>query len=315
MAGTKDGKARALAENNDTLAKAYNVSKSSAKDEVTGFFRALLKNRSATIGLVILLVFLLMAILGPVFVNPENLKSDFLNATKGPSLEHLLGTDHLGRDTLALIVYGAREVLLVAFIAAAITLTIATVIGMLAAMTRGILSAMIDVLINIIMTVPSLPVMMLLSTIIDASNPFVFAFVLSVWSWAGLAKAILAQILGLKNREYVEAARILGMPTRHIIIRELLPSISSYLTMNLIFTMRNAISASVTLMFLGMAQFSASHWGMMIQIALSKTGAIYGSSAFWYFLSPVLAITIFGVGCFFFSHGLDEVLNPRLRNR
>lgn len=315
MAGMNDSKVRALAENNEALAKAYNVSKSSARDEFMGFVRSLLKNRSATIGLIILLFFLLMAIFGPVFVDPENLKSDFLNATKGPSLEHLLGTDHLGRDTLMLIIYGAREVLLVAFITAVLTLTIATVVGMLAAMTRGFLSSLIDIIINIIMTVPSLPVMMLLSTIIEASNPFIFAFVLSIWSWAGLAKAIRAQILSMKNREYIEVARILGMPTRHIILRELLPGITSYLTMNLIFTMRNAISASVTLMFLGMAQYSASHWGMMIQIALSKTGAIYGSSAFWYFLSPVLAITIFGVGCFFFSHGLDEVLNPRLRNR
>ena len=95
----------------------------------------------------------------------------------------------------------------------------------------------------------------------------------------------------------------------------MLPSITSYLTMNLIFSMRGAISASVSLMFLGLAKFSASHWGMMLQIAISSTGALFGSAALIYFLTPVIGIAIFGMGCFFFASGLDEALNPRLRSQ
>lgn len=304
---------RALAADNEALARAYSVSRSSLRDGFAGFFRALLKNKSACVGAVILLIFLLMSLLGPILVSGDALRSDLSGKLMGPSPEHWLGTDHMGRDTLAMIVYGAREVFTVAAITAVMTLVIATVMGMLAALTKGIVNSLLNLLIDVIMTVPSLPVMMLLSMIIKASNYFAFAFVLSIWSWAGLAKAIRAQILSVMNRDYISAVEILGLPMRHIILNELLPGITSYLTMNLIFTMRNAISAAVSLMFLGMADFSATHWGMMVQIAVSKTAAIYGSDAIWYFLAPITAIAIFGMGCFFFSHGLDEVLNPRLR--
>ena len=297
----------------EALARAYHVSKSSSKDPFFGFFRALGKNKSACFGAVILLIFFLTAVFGPLLIDADDMRSDMANKLLGPSAEHILGTDHMGRDTLKMIIYGAREVLTVAATTAVMTLVIATVMGMLAAFTKGVVNWLLNILIDVIMTVPSLPVMMLLSMIVKANNYFTFAFVLSIWSWAGLAKAIRAQILSVMTRDYISAARILGLPTRHIIFNELLPGITSYLTMNMIFTMRNSISSAVSLMFLGMADFSATHWGMMIQIAVSKTAAIYGSSALWYFLSPIAAIAIFGMGCFFFSHGLDEVLNPRLR--
>lgn len=300
---------------NETLARVYHVSKSAARDGFIGFFRSLLRNKSAAFGAAVLLLFLLMAIFGRMLISPALMESDMANCLQGPSARHLLGTDHMGRDTLAMIVFGAREVFVVAIITAVLTLVIAAMMGILAGLAKGFLGGLLDTIINVIMTVPSLPVMMLLSMIVKANNYFVFAFVLSVWSWAGLAKAIRAQVLSVKVREYVEAAQILGLSSGHIIFRELLPGITSYLTMNLIFTMRNAIVAAVSLMFLGMADFSATHWGMMIQIAISKTAAIYGSAAIWYFLSPMLAIALFGMGCFFFAHGLDEVLNPRLRSR
>lgn len=300
---------------NPMLARAYHVSQSSARDEFTGFFRMLFKNKSATFGAAILLVFLLMAIFGPIFITDAMLESDMVNALKAPTWQHLLGTDHMGRDTLAMIVYGAREVFTVAAITAVMTLFLATLMGVLSGLSKGIVNDILNVIINVVMTVPSLPVMMLLSAVIKANNYFVFSFVLSIWSWAGLAKAIRAQILSIKTRDYIAAAQILGLPKRHIILHEFMPGIISYLTMNVIFTMRNAIIAAVSLMFLGMADFSATHWGMMIQIAVSKTGAIYGTDAVWYLLSPVMAVALFGMGCFFFAHGLDEVLNPRLRTR
>lgn len=306
---------RSATEDREALARAYHVSKSSSRDAFLGFFRALGKNKSACFGAVILLVFLLAAIMGPWLIHSEDMRSDMVNMLQGPSAAHWLGTDHMGRDTLKMMIFGAREVLSVALITAVMTLVVATVMGMLAAFTKGVVNGILNILIDVIMTVPSLPVMMLLSMVVKANNYFTFAFVLSIWSWAGLAKAIRAQILSVMTRDYISAAKILGMPTRHIIFSEMLPGITPYLTVNMISTMRNAIASAVSLMFLGMADFSATHWGMMIQIAVSKTAAIYGTSALWYFLSPVAAIAIFGMGCFFFSHGLDEVLNPRLRAR
>ncbi len=308
-------KAKELAKDNAALAKAYNVSKSTSRDTAISIFKSIVHNRRALIGMIILIVYVLLAVIGPMVANPKMLKSDIRNRLASPSWEHPLGTDNNGRDTLTQFIYGARNVLTVAFIAAVMTILIATTVGMLSGLIGGVVDSVLMFFTNIILTVPSMPIMMLLATVMSADNPIAFGFVLSIWSWAGLARAVRAQIMSVKNRDYVEAARILGMPTRHIVVGEMLPSITSYLTMNLIFSMRGAISASVGLMFLGLAKFSASHWGMMIQIAISSTGALYGSSALVYFLTPVLGIAIFGMGCFFFASGLDEALNPRLRTQ
>jgi len=306
---------KALQVDDAALAKAYNVSKSQLRDEVFGILSSLVRNRRAFIGMLILIIYVLMAIFGPIIADPKMMKSDIRNKLSGPTREHLLGTDNTGRDTLTQFVYGARQVLTVAFIAAVMTLLIACLFGMLAGFVGGWLDTFLMFITNIILTVPSLPIMMLLSTVIKVDNPLLFGVVLSVWSWAGLARSIRAQILSIKTRDYIEAAKILGMSRRHIITSEMLPGITSYLTMNLIFNMRGAIGASVSLMFLGLAKFQSSHWGMMLQIAISATGALFGSSALIYFVTPVVGIAIFGMGCFFFASGLDEALNPRLRTK
>jgi peptide/nickel transport system permease protein len=306
---------KALQADAAALAKAYNVSKSQVRDEIVGIFLSFVRNRRAFIGMLILLIYIFMAIFGPILADPRMMKSNIRNKLSGPTREHPLGTDNTGRDTLTQFVYGARQVLTVAFIAAVMTLLIASFIGMLAGFVGGLLDAILMFITNIILTVPSMPIMMLLSTVIKVDNPLLFGVVLSVWAWAGLARSIRAQILSIKTRDFIEASKILGMSKRHIILNEMLPGITSFLTMNLIFSMRAAISASVALMFLGLAKFQSSHWGMMLQIAISATGALFGSSALIYFLTPVVGIAIFGIGSFFFASGLDEALNPRLRTK
>lgn len=304
-----------LAKDNAALAKAYDVSKSTARDTIVSVFKSLVRNRRSLIGMIILIAYILLAILGPILADESMLKQNLRERLQGPSAKHWLGTDNNGRDTLTQFIYGARNVLVVAFIAAIMTIAIAIVVGMTAGLCGGVVDSILMFITNIILTVPSMPIMMLLSTVMEADNPFSFGFVLSIWSWAGLARSIRAQILSVKNRDYIEAARILGMSNRHIIVNEMMPSLTSYLTMNMIFSMRGAITASVSLMFLGLAKFSASHWGMMIQIALNSTGALFGSGALVYFLTPVVGIALFGMGCFFFASGLDEALNPRLRTQ
>lgn len=278
---------------------------------ITNFFSVIFKNRQATIGFVILLVFLLMATIGPFFVPP--MKTNYAERLKLPSFEHLLGTDYSGRDTLSQFVTGSRTVLLVAFLAALFSMTIAIVVGMVSGVVGGKVDSILMMVTNVVLTVPSFPIMMVLSMLIKISNPLLFGLVLSIWSWAGLARAIRSQILSLKNRDFVEASRILGLGLRHTIFAEILPNVTSYIAINFIIIMRGAITASVGLMVLGLVPFSASHWGMMLQLATSSTGALYGSSAIFYFFVPVSGIVLFQMGCLFFATGLDEALNPRLR--
>jgi peptide/nickel transport system permease protein len=273
-----------------------------------------MSNRRAFLGLLILLAFLLIAIAGPRLI-PLDTKPNYLIRLQSPSLAHPLGTDYAGRDTLAQFVHGAAGVILLSFATAVFTLMIAFVVGGAAGVAGGGLDAALMFLSDIILTVPSFPIMMVLSMVIKITDPISFAVLLSIWSWAGLARAIRAQILSFKRRDFIEAARILGMGLPHIVFKEMLPNMSSYVAYHFIMIMRSAVTASVGLMVLGLVPFSTTHWGMMLQLAMNSTAALYGSPAMYYFLTPVVGIMLFQMGCLFFASGMEEAFNPRLRTQ
>ena len=275
------------------------------------FFITIKRNKQALFGLVILAFFFLMATVGPMLI-AESSKTNYAIRLQGPSFRHWLGTDYAGRDTLSQFVHGSRNVLLVAFIAAVITILIGFIIGTIAGVAGGFVDEILMGITGIMLTVPSFPIMMVLSMVIEITNPLLFGLLLSLWSWAGLARSIRAQILSLKHREFVEASRVLGMGLFHIIFKEMLPNMVSYIMISFISIMKGAITASVGLMVLGLVPFSASHWGMMINLATTTTGAMYGSSALIYFLTPVCGIMLFQMGCLFFANGLDDAFNPKL---
>lgn len=278
------------------------------------FLAMILHNRTALLGLLILVMFLLMAILGPTVV-PLDLKPHYNLRLQQPSWEHWLGTDYSGKDTWMQFVNGASSVVLLSGATAVITMLIAFIVGGAAGATGGTLDAVLMFITDIILTVPSFPIMMVLSMVISISDPFSFALVLSIWSWAGLARAIRAQILSLKNREFIEVAHILGFGLPHILLKEMLPNMASYVAYHFVMIMRNAVTASVGLMVLGLVPFSSTHWGMMLNLAMTSTGALYGGTAIYYFLTPIIGIMLFQMGCLFFASGLEEAFNPRLRTQ
>lgn len=273
--------------------------------------RVIVKNKQAFVGMLILIFFFLMATLGPELV-PEAIKTNYSQRLQAPSIQHPFGTDYAGRDTFSQFVHGSRNVLLVAFITATLTILIAFLVGTVSGITGGITDEVLMGITGVMLTVPNFPIMMVLSMIIRIDNPFLFGVVLSLWSWAGLARSIRAQILSLKHRDFVEASRCLGMGLFHIIFKEMLPNMISYILISFISIMKGAITASVGLMVLGLVPFSSQHWGMMINLATTTTGAMYGSTALIYFLVPVIGIMLFQMGCLFFANGLDDALNPKL---
>jgi len=270
------------------------------------------RNKRAFIGLIILIIFALMATVGPEVV-PLDTTQRFEKRFQWPSLEHPLGTDHVGRDTFQQIVHGSRDVLLTAFLAAIFTTGVAILIGMLAGLQGGMVDAVLMLMTNVILTVPSFPVMMIIAVVFKVRDPVSLGLLLSIWTWGGLARAIRSQILSLKEREFIEAARALGLSTFHVVFRELLPNVMPYVAINFFTFMRWAITASVGLMFLGLIPFKATNWGMMLNFAAWQAGAIYVPKALFYFGSPMACIILFQLGAFFFASGLDEVVNPRLR--
>jgi peptide/nickel transport system permease protein len=275
-------------------------------------FLIIRRNRWAFSGLIILLFFLLMATVGP-YVVPLDMTPRTIKSFQLPSWKHPLGTDYAGRDVLALIVHGSRDVLSIALLAAIFTVNIAVVVGMFAGLHGGAVDSVLMFLANIVLTVPDLPVMMILAVIFKVRDPFSFAAILSFWAWGELARAVRSQVLSLKERQFIEAARALGLSSLHIVFRELLPNVMPFVAINFVTIMTEAITASVSLIFLGLAPFSVANWGMMLNLARWQTGAIYVPKAICYVLSPMVAIALLQLGGVFFSHGLDEILDPRLR--
>ena len=252
-----------------------------------------------------------MSYLGPLVV-PLQDTPDLANVYRTPSLAHPLGTDFQGRDVLNQIVYGGRDILNVAFLAAFLSTLIAVTFGSLAATLGGKTDTALLTLADIVLTVPHIIVLIVVAALFRPEGFLVLAVLLASLQWAGLLRQIRAQILSLKEREYIEAARSLDLGLFHIIFREMLPNMANYIAIHFIFAVTGAIYAQVGLIVLGLVPLSGSNWGIMLYFAQSQ-GALYFRDSFWYILSPILAISIFQLSLVALAAGLEDVFNPRLR--
>lgn len=275
--------------------------------------RILWRNPRAFAGMIILLIFALMATIGPEVV-PLDMEASYDERYAPVSLKHPLSTDYIGRDVLSMIIHGSRDVLVVAFIAAVFTVAIGVTIGLVSGLQGGTVDAGLMLLTTTVLTVPQFPVMLMLGALFTIRDPFTFGLVLSIWAWGRLARTIRSQVLSLKEREFIEAARTLGLSTGHIVFRELLPNVMPFVAINFMTTMRVAIVTSVGLMFLGLVPMSPTNWGMMLSLATGNSQAIYVPKAIVYVISPMAAIILFQLGAVLFAHGLDEIFDPRLQS-
>ncbi len=277
-----------------------------------GRWRLLLRTPGRVFGFAVIALFTLMAIIGP-YLYPRNLPIDPSAIYAGPSLAHPLGTDFEGTDVLALIVTGARYVLLSAVIAAAVTIAIGTAAGLASGYYRGLADSSIMRVTDFVLTIPGFPLLIVLSTVWDFGSPYSMGLVLGIVGWGGLARAVRSQTLSLRERSFLEAARGLGLPGRHIIWREILPNVAPYIAMNLLLSITGAIYAEVGLFFLGVVPFNTSNWGVMLNIAVFSAGAVTSPQALTYLLSPLICILLLTLAIVLLLNAVDEWFNPRLR--
>lgn len=276
------------------------------------YLKLIYKNKKTFAGFVILLIFLLMSLLGPIFIK-LNMTVNYNARYQLPSIKHILGTDFAGRDTFMQLVHGSRDVLLVAFLAALLTVFIGFTLGALSGFAGKLLDKVISFISKIILTIPQFPIFMIIAVTVNITNPIMFALVLSLFSWPGLALSVRAQILSLKERDFMIADRLMGMSMRYIIFKEILPNISSYLAINFIMSMYNAILLSVGLMMMGVVPYTPTNWGAMIQIAYAQNAGMLNPRGFIHLFSPIVVMGIFQMGCISFASGLEEILNPRMK--
>lgn len=278
------------------------------------FLLVIKKDKKMLVGTIIVLLYVLAAILS-LFI-PVDLSPHIEERDQPPSLNHLLGTDYAGRDNFSMIIHGSYEVLIVASLTAVIVTFVAMTIGLTSGFVGGTVDVILMRIADIALTIPGFPLIYVLAFLLKdlANNYLVQASILSVTAWAGLARAIRSQVLSLKEKEFVEAARLLGLSKLHIIFREILPNIMPYIVVNAILAVSYAIYSQVGLYFLGVLPYSPCNWGLMLNLAFGEKQAIYGVSTgrIWQLISPILAISLIQIGLIMFSSGVEKILNPRL---
>ncbi|MFB6141178.1 MAG: ABC transporter permease [Halosimplex sp.] len=269
----------------------------------------------ARIGLSIIVVYLLMGTVGVSLVEPttslqyEQLVPWFQNWS------YPLGTDYLGRDILAMIVYATPPMLEMISAGAIFTIVVAIIVGTLSGYLRGgLIDTVLTLFTDIMINIPGLPLLVVLASIVNPEDPWLVGIILSVNAWAGLARSLRSQVLTLRESSYVEASEIMGLPTRTIIRKDLLPNMMPFILISFTNAARNIIFASVGLYFLGVLPYSSLNWGVILDTAYSN-GAIGAIEYAYWIVSPMLTIIGLSIGLVLLSQSLDRVFNPRIRAR
>jgi peptide/nickel transport system permease protein len=273
------------------------------------------RHRAGMIGLGILVTIVAMALLAPVISDAKEL--DVVNTVDNPTWAKPwdfapLGTDNFGRSVWAQFVWGARISLVVGLAATIVAIVIGSVVGILSGFYRGILSAVLARLTEWFLVIPFLPLAIVLAAILGPSIENLI-LVIGITSWPSTARLVRAQVLTLKERPYVERSRALGASNRHLMGRHVLPNVSPIILANLTLTVPIAILSETTLAFLGLGDPSRASWGKMLEEAFNA-GAL-GRNAWWYFLPPGLGIMAVVLAFTLIGTALEEILDPRLRER
>ncbi|WP_039764826.1 MULTISPECIES: ABC transporter permease [unclassified Caldicellulosiruptor] len=278
------------------------------------YIQPILTNKKSLIGLIILSFFILMATIGPLVV-PLNMNSNFAERYQKPSLKHPFGTDYFGVDIFQQIVHGSRSVISLTLLASLFAVIIGTIFGVARGYIEGIAGKILDAVITVFLVIPSFPALLILAAIFTNAklNAVEIALLVAIWLWAPLAKQISAQVLTIKSKEFIEASRMLNMGLGYILFSDIAKLLIPYIFINFVTQIKSAMEFSIGLMFLGLAKFDPTHWGIMLNYALYQAGALYTPKGFHYPFFIILNIVLLIYGGILLAQGIEEVFNPKLR--
>ena len=268
-----------------------------------------LKNKKATAGLVILLIFGAMAIFAPVLA-PHEPTGFLARPHLAPSSEYWFGTEGQGKDVLSQTIWGARISLGVGLAVGVMTTLVGMVMGMSAGYFGGRVDDVLSLITNVFLIVPSLPLLIILAAFLP-SGPWSIILVLTVTGWAWPARVLRSQTLSLREKEFVAAAKVSGERAPRIIFTELLPNMTSIVVAGMFGSVIYAIGAQAGLEFLGLGDLSRVSWGTNLYWAGNNAGLLTG--AWWTFVPAGACIALVAFAFALFNYAVDEITNPRLR--
>jgi peptide/nickel transport system permease protein len=272
------------------------------------------RNPALVIGIVLLGALALFCIIGPYFVDVTNDSPLSVPANRPPSADFPLGTDRQGRDILAVMVAGTPLTLRIGFLAGLIGVGVGTLLGFVSAYYGGIVDTVIKGIVDIGLTIPGLLFLVIIAVSLhEGLNVDQMALIVASLAWLWPTRTIRSQVLTMRERAWVQIARLSGMSGPSIIVRELIPNLLPYLAASLVGAVASAVLASIGLEALGLGPMDSPTLGMTIYWVIYYSALLHGM--WWWWGPPILVIIVLFVGLFNLSAGLDEIANPRLRRR
>jgi peptide/nickel transport system permease protein len=275
-------------------------------------FAALRRSPKATVGLAIFLLFCVMAVFPQWFTsvrNPANVA--VFPGSLQPSAQHWLGTTQLGQDIWALLIYGTRQSLIIAVVAGLFATVLSVLVGVSAAYLGGVVDETLSMVTNIFLILPTFPLIIILATYAGNGTLLVVLVVLVVTGWSYGANQLRAQTLSLRNRDFLESARVRGERRSYVIIFEVLPTMTSLIVANFLGAALYSVLTAAGLQFLGLGDPNSISWGTMLYRAQGDE-ALQSGLPLWS-IAPGVCIALLGVSFALLNYAFDEVSNPALR--
>lgn len=266
--------------------------------------RIFLKNKQTRIGICILAVLFIMALFAPL-LSPGNPLFSIGAPIQKPSAEHLFGTDNMGRDVWAMIVWGSRISMIFAFGAAGLSLMIGVILGALSGYIGGIFDDIMSRIFEIFYSVP-ITFLIILVVAIFGSNVTLMVFIVGATIWPSNARIMRAQVLTLKNRTYVQAAEVAGSTKLNILFRHIVPNGIAPVLSNSTLQMAQAVLTEASLSFLGLGDPAVASWGKILQ-----SGQSHISSAPWLVIIPGIVIALMLLAFNLLGTALQTTLNVK----
>lgn len=265
-------------------------------------------NGKLVLGVAIIAVMALVAFFGP-YAAPYRMNDISFEPWLPPSFKHILGTDSYGQDVWSQLIYGTRTSFLVGLLAGLISTVIGVVVGLTAGFYRGWVSDGLMFLVDLLLIIPMLALMIILAAFLPSMGVTNIILVIGLLSWLYMARSIRSQTLSERQRGYVEAAKVIGMSNRAIMVREILPNLYPIILANLVSVTTHAVLAEAGLSFLGLGDPKSVSWGTILALAFSNNAIMY--DAWWWIVPPGIAMALFCFGFILFGNGILEAFRTK----
>jgi peptide/nickel transport system permease protein len=271
---------------------------------------ALRSNRKATAGAILLAIFIFVALF-PGLIAHDSPSADAYAPRLGPSSAHLLGTTAYGQDMWAQVIWGTRNVMVLAFAIGLGATAIAVLIGVAAAYLGGLWDGSLNVVTDVLLVIPLFPLLIVIAGYLHGGSTLVLIFVITVTSWSYTARQLRSQALSLRHRDFLEAARVRGERRLYIIVVEVIPTMTSLIVASFLTNALYAVLFASSLQFIGLGDPNTESWGTMLYWA-QNNAALQTGQPLWV-IAPGACIAALGAAFALLNYAFDEIGNPALR--